>query len=135
MDLYMALAAMALYLLVALNSCPRSARDVRGISASLASTNCVIGAIQFARAGISWFSISFPDPIRASASGFYGYPNHLALFLEVGLLMGLRCLLESLAPWIKILGVTARPSACSHPADGKPGWLYRRGRRLAVLAC
>lgn len=90
-DLYAALGAALLYLVIALNVTSARLRlwFVGGILA-LALANCAVGAVQFFR-GNEFMVLSFlPRPIYgARASGFYGYPNHLSGFLEIALLLGL----------------------------------------------
>ncbi len=104
-DLYMALGAIALYLLAALTLSAKWRGIFVGAILLLGSANCLIGAIQFTK-GQEFMIFSFlPRPeYGARASGFYGYPNHLAVFLEVGLMMGLGIAFWSRwRPWVKIL--------------------------------
>jgi O-antigen ligase len=105
-DLYLALAAATLYFLVALNLTSSKFRlFLVATLLLLGFANCAIGAIQFFR-GENFMPFDFLP--RSSygfrASGFYGYPNHLAGFLEVTLLMGLSVALWSRWPrWARIL--------------------------------
>jgi O-antigen ligase len=105
-DLYLALGAWSLYLLVALNL---TSAKLRGILVAallgLAVTNCFIAAIQFGKdpSFMVFDFLSRPD-YGPRASGFYGYPNHLAVFLEISLMMGLGVAFWSRwRPWVKIL--------------------------------
>ncbi|MEP6667763.1 MAG: O-antigen ligase family protein [Chthoniobacter sp.] len=105
-DLFAALAAMALYLLIALNVTASRLRLllVGGILA-LALANCAIGAVQFFK-GQNF--MPFPFLPRSNygwrASGFYGYPNLLAGFLEMALMLGLSMTFWSRWPsWAKML--------------------------------
>jgi len=103
-DLYMVLGALIVYLLVALNV--TSSRLRVGIVLFLlvlASANVAVGAFQFAK-GQNF--MVFPFLPRADygsrASGFFGYPNHLAGFLEIPLLMGMGVAFWSRwRPWAK----------------------------------
>lgn len=105
-DLYTASAAMALYLLVSLNL--TSARDrwlIAGGLVVLALADCAIGAVQFFK-DQQFMPFSFlPRPDYGTRmSGFFGYPNHLAGFLEIALMMGLSATFWSRWPhWAKIL--------------------------------
>jgi O-antigen ligase len=105
-DLFMALAAMALYLLVALNLTSSTWRGwFIGCLLLLGVANCLVGAIQFTR-GQNFVALDFLDRSNygSRASGFYGYPNHLALFLEVCILMGFSVAIWSRwRPWVKVL--------------------------------
>jgi O-antigen ligase len=105
-DLYLALGAAAMYLLVALNLTSSTWRGLVVASLLLlAGANCLIGAIQFTK-GQNFMVFDFlqRSDYGSRASGFFGYPNHLALFLEVGLLMGLGVAFWSRwRPWVKIL--------------------------------
>jgi O-antigen ligase len=105
-DLYMALAGMAMYLLVAFNLTTSKSRGLFvGFLLLLGVANCLVGAIQFSK-GTEFMISSFltRGPYGARASGFYGYPNHLALFLEVCVFMGLSVAFWSRwRPWVKLL--------------------------------
>ncbi len=105
-DLYMALAAMTLYLLVSLSLTSSKWRGMFiGFLLLLGFANCVVGIVQFAKSeNFSIFSF-LPRPDYGSrASGFYGYPNHLALFLEICVLMGFSMAFWSQwRPWMKML--------------------------------
>jgi O-antigen ligase len=105
-DLYMALAGMVMYLLVALNLTSSKSRGLFvGFLLVLGVANCLIGAIQFTK-GTEFMISSFltRGPYGTRASGFYGYPNHLALFLEVCVFMGLSVAFWSRwRPWVKLL--------------------------------
>jgi O-antigen ligase len=105
-DLFQALSALVVYLVVALNvtSSKRRFLLVAGLLV-LALANCLIGAIQTFKAH-NFAPIPFllrPD-YGWRASGFYGYPNHLAGFLEMSLMLGLGAALWSRWPgWARIL--------------------------------
>ena len=104
-DLYMALGAAMMYLLVALSLTSREARGlfVGGLIV-LAIANCIIGAVQFAQdQNFMVFDFLPRSNYGSRASGFYGYPNHLAVFLEVTLLLGAGMAFWSRWPaWVKI---------------------------------
>jgi len=105
-DLFTALSGLALYLLVALNLTSSRVRLllVGGILA-LALADCAIGAVQFFK-GLNFMPFPFlPRPdYGPRASGFYGYPNHFAGFLEMVFLMGLSVAVWSRCrAWIKLL--------------------------------
>lgn len=105
-DLYLALGAMAAYLLVTL-SMPSAKTQmwlVMGLLA-LGLANCAVGAIQFFK-GQNYMIFDFlPRPEYGTrASGFFGYPNHLATFLGVTLMLGLAVTFCSRWPvWTKML--------------------------------
>jgi O-antigen ligase len=105
-DLYAAVGALALYLLVALNvTASRLRLLLIGGLLVLALADCAIGAVQFFK-GQEFMPFPFlPRPGYGSrASGFYGYPNHLSGFLEMVLMMGLSIALWSRWPtWAKML--------------------------------
>jgi O-antigen ligase len=90
-DLYLALAGMLAYLLVTI--CLPSSRARLGIVIILlvlAMANCSVGAIQFFK-GQNFSALSIlPRPDYGTrASGFFGYPNHLATFLNIAAMLGL----------------------------------------------
>lgn len=105
-DLYLAMGALVTYLLTAL--CVPSPRARMWLVAGLlllGLANCGVGAIQFFK-GQNY--MPFPFLPRADygtrASGFFGYPNHLATFLCISLMMGLAVTFWSRWPvWAKIL--------------------------------
>ena len=105
-DLYLALGAMAVYLIVALNLTSSKLRLLLvGVLLALALANCAIGAVQFFK-GQNFMPFSFlPRADYASrASGFYGYPNSLSGFLEIALMLGLSVAFWSRWPsWAKML--------------------------------
>ena len=105
-DLFVALGAMALYLVVALNlNSARLRLLLVAAILALALANCGIGAVQFFK-GQNYMPFPFlPRPDYGfRASGFYGYPNHLSGFLEMALMMGLSIAFWSRWPfWAKIL--------------------------------
>jgi len=105
-DLFAALGAMALYLLVALNvTAPRLRLLLVACLLALALVNCAIGAVQFFK-GQNFMVFPFLPRFNYGwrASGFYGYPNSLAGFLEMTLLMGLSMTFWSRWPsWAKML--------------------------------
>ena len=105
-DLFVALGAMALYLVVALTLTSTKLRLlVVGALLALAVANCVIGAVQFLKGQnfMPFPGLTRPD-YGTRASGFYGYPNHLSGFLEMALMLGLALTFWSRwAPWVKML--------------------------------
>ena len=105
-DLFMALGAMSLYLLVALKlTSPAMRSSLVGLLLVLGLANCLVGAVQFTR-GTNFMVFDFLTraDYGSRASGFYGYPNHLALFLEVCIFMGFAMAIWSRwRPWAKIL--------------------------------
>lgn len=105
-DLYMALAGMVMYLLAAFNLTTSKSRGLFvGFLLLLGVANCLIGAVQFTK-GTEFMVSSFltRGTYGTRASGFYGYPNHLALFLEVCVFMGLSLAFWSRwRPWVKLL--------------------------------
>jgi O-antigen ligase/cytochrome c-type biogenesis protein CcmH/NrfG len=91
LDLYLVLAALILYLTIALYiTSPKLRVAFVVVLLLLAGANCLVGAIQFFK-GQNFMPFEFlPRPNYGTrASGFYGCPNHLAGFLEVVLLMAL----------------------------------------------
>jgi O-antigen ligase len=96
MDLYMVIAALAVYALftLAINSSRLRVAFV-AILFGLAVGNVVVGGIQFFR-GHDFMLLGFltRGEYGFRASGFYGCPNHLAGFLEIVMLFAL-----SLACW------------------------------------
>lgn len=105
-DLYTALAGLVLYLIVALNvTASRLRMLLVGVLLTLAVANCAVGAVQYFK-GQNFMIFAFlPRPEYGSrASGFYGYPNHLAGFLEMALMLGLSVTFWSRLPsWSKML--------------------------------
>ncbi len=105
-DLYLVLAALAVYLLVAVDL---ASAEVRGrlvfVILLLGAAHVVVGAIQFTKGGNFMPFASLPRPDYATrASGFFGYPNHLAGFLEPALLLGLGVVCWSRwRPWVKVM--------------------------------
>jgi hypothetical protein len=103
-DLYLVLGALIVYLLVALNI--TSSRFRVGIVLFLlllASAHVAVGAIQFTK-GQNFMPFSFLPRAEygSRASGFFSYPNHLAGFLEIPLLMGMGVAFWSRwRPWAK----------------------------------
>jgi len=90
-DLYMVLAALIVYLLVALNLTSSELRvRLVFVLLILASAHVAVGVIQSLR-GDDMMAFRFLPRLDygARASGFFGYPNHLAAFLEMALPMGL----------------------------------------------
>ena len=105
-DYYLALGALTLYLLVALNLTSSKWRGALvGVLLALATVNCAVGAVQFStgHAQTLFQILPLPDYIPR-VGGFYGYPNHLAGFLEITLMMGLSMAFWSRWPvWGKLL--------------------------------
>ncbi len=91
-DIYMVLAALIVYLLVALRITSTKQRSLLvGFLLLLALAQCVVGTIQFST-GNNFMIIPFlprSEQYGSRASGFYMNPNHLAGFLEIALFMGL----------------------------------------------
>lgn len=105
-DLYLALAAAVVYLLVALKiTTPKSRLVFAAVILTLGVADSLIGLLQYKR-GDNFMPLAFLP--RADygnrASGFFGCPNHLAGFLQVALMFGLSITFwSSWKSWIKIL--------------------------------
>ena len=94
-DLHMVLAALVIYLILALFLTSSRLRvQLVVVVLVLAAANFVVGAIQFFE-GHNFMPFTFLPRANygARASGFFGCPNHLAGFLEVALFLalGLAC--------------------------------------------
>jgi O-antigen ligase len=105
-DLYLALGALTLYSLVALNLTSSKWRGALvTFLLALATVNCAIGVVQYFthHAQTPLQIIPLPEYIPR-IGGFYGYPNHLAGFLEITLMLGLSMAFWSRWPvWGKLL--------------------------------
>jgi O-antigen ligase len=104
-DLYLVLAALTVYLLVALNLTSAALRARLTLALLvLAAAHVAVGAIQFARGNEFSLFASLPRPDYGTrASGFFGYPNHLAAFLGLLVPLGLGIAFWSRwRPWAKI---------------------------------
>lgn len=90
-DLFVALAAMSLYLLVALNlTSPKVRLALVVVLLLLGSANSVIAAIQFFKdESFMVFDFLLRADYGQRASGFFIYPNYLAAFLTTTSLLGL----------------------------------------------
>jgi O-antigen ligase len=100
-DLYLGLAALIVYLLVALNvTSPRLRVLLVSVLLFLGVVDTVIGGIQYQR-GDSFMPFEFLPAVGYGlrARGFFGSPNHLAGFLEVMVLLGLSVTVWSSWPW------------------------------------
>ncbi len=103
-DFYLVIGALIVYLLAALNiTSSRFRVGVVLFLLLLASAHVAVGAIQFTK-GQNFMPFSFLPRAEygSRASGFFGYPNHLAGFLEIPLLMGMGVAFWSRwRPWAK----------------------------------
>jgi len=105
-DLYLAMGSLAAYLLTALCvPSPRARMWLVGGLLLLGLANCAVGAIQFFK-GENFMVFDFlpRSDYGTRASGFFGYPNHLATFLVLIFMLGLAVTIWSRWPvWAKVL--------------------------------
>lgn len=105
-DLYLGMGALAAYLLTALCvPSPRARMWLVGGLLLLGLVNCAVGAIQFFK-GQNFMVFDFlpRSDYGTRASGFFGYPNHLATFLLLVFMLGLAVTIWSRWPvWAKVL--------------------------------
>lgn len=138
MDLFMVLAALAVYLLTAQYlTHPRHRSIVIGTLLLLVVVQSGIAILQF-KGGENFMLIPWlPRPdYDWRASGFYGCPNHLAGFLEISILFGLSMVLWSRWPaWLKLLTVwVCLLGTAVQLMTGSRGGYLSLGFGLAVLA-
>ena len=129
-DLALALGALTLYLLVALNLTSSKWRTNLVIALlALATVNCAVGVVQFFTGHVQTILQLLPLPdYSPRVGGFYGYPNHLAGFLEITLMMGLSMAFWSRWPiWAKLL--------CAYICVMCLAAIVATGSRSGYIAC
>jgi len=105
-DLFLALGGLTLYLIVALNLTSSRWRVALATGLLvLAVANCTVGAAQyFTHRSLTSFHLLLIPDVSPRVSGFYGYPNHLAVFLEISLMLAVSMAFWGRWPaWAKLL--------------------------------
>jgi O-antigen ligase len=138
-DLYLGLAALIVYLLVALNlTSPRLRVSLVSVLLLLGAVDTVIGAIQYQR-GDGFMPFEFLPAVGYGlrARGFLGSPNHLAGYLEVVVMLGLCVTFWSSWPWWgKILvGYVSMVCIVGIMLTGSRGGYMSIGFGLITLVC